>query len=118
MDNIKSEYRITPALSVTDLPSKRCVVTITKAALVQEVYLKHDLNKAQATEAVENFLEIIKGKLGSGKDVLISGFGKFNIKQKKARQGRNPQTGEQLTLEARKVVTFTPSGILKEKINI
>lgn len=92
-------------------------MTITKASLAQEVYLKHDLSKAQATEAVETFLEIIKGRLGSGEDVLISGFGKFNIKQKKARQGRNPQTGEKLTLTARKVVTFTPSGILRERIN-
>ena len=92
-------------------------MTITKADLVQNVYQKHDLTKAQATEAVEAFLQIAKGCLTRGEDLLISGFGKFNVKKKNSRRGRNPQTGKELVLGVRQVVTFKPSGILREKIN-
>lgn len=90
----------------------------TKAELAQQVYNNHDgLTKAQATEAVEAFLRISKNTLIDGSDLLISGFGKFNVRDKKARKGRNPQSGEDLTLEARRVVTFRPSWILKNKVN-
>jgi len=92
-------------------------MTLTKADLVQRVYQNHNLTKAQAAEAVEAFLRIAKQCLGGGEDLLISGFGKFNVKQKNARRGRNPQTGAELILEARKVVTFKPSGILRARIN-
>ncbi len=93
-------------------------MTLTKAELVQQVYKNHDsLTKAQATESVECFLRISKNSLINGENLLLSGFGKFNVKDKKARRGRNPQTGEELTLEARRVVTFKPSGILRDKIN-
>jgi integration host factor subunit alpha len=92
-------------------------MTITKADLVQNVYQKHDLTKAQATEAVETFLHIAKNCLVAGEDLLISGFGKFNVKRKNSRRGRNPQTGKELVLEARQVVTFKPSGILRDMIN-
>jgi integration host factor subunit alpha len=92
-------------------------MTLTKADLVQKVYQEHNLTKAQASEAVETFLKIAKNCLENGEDLLVSGFGKFNVKDKKARRGRNPQTGEELILAARKVVTFKPSGILREKIN-
>ncbi len=93
-------------------------MTLTKADLVQQVYKKHEnLTKAQATESVEAFLRISKSSLISGADLLLSGFGKFNVKDKNSRRGRNPQTGAELTLEARRVVTFKPSGILREKIN-
>ena len=92
-------------------------MTLTKADLVQKVYEVHDLTKVQAAEAVETFLKISKNCLEGGQDLLISGFGKFNIKKKKARRGRNPQTGQELILDARKVVTFKPSGILRDKIN-
>lgn len=93
-------------------------MTLTKADLVQEVYKKHpQLTKSQATEAVEAFLEISKHSLIGGEDLLLSGFGKFNVKQKKPRRGRNPQTGSELTLDARQVVTFKPSGILRSLVN-
>ena len=92
-------------------------MTLTKADLVQSVYQKHDLTKAQAAEAVESFLQIAKSCLVEGEDLLISGFGKFNVKNKNARRGRNPQTGKELVLDARQVVTFKPSGILRERIN-
>ncbi len=93
-------------------------MTLTKADLVQQVYEKHDnLTKAQAAESVESFLRLSKETLISGSDLLLSGFGKFNVRDKKTRRGRNPQTVEDLTLDARRVVTFKPSGILRDKVN-
>ena len=92
-------------------------MTLTKADLVQKVYEDHELTKVQAAEVVETFLRISKTCLENGHDLLISGFGKFNVKDKKARRGRNPQTGDELILDKRKVVTFKPSGILRERIN-
>ena len=93
-------------------------MTLTKADVVQQIYKNHEeLTKAQATEAVEAFLRLSKDTLISGSDLLLSGFGKFNIRDKKPRRGRNPQTGDDLTLDARRVVTFKPSGILRDKVN-
>ncbi len=93
-------------------------MTLTKAELVQQVYKTHpSLSKTQATESVEAFLRISKNTLINGSDLLLSGFGKFNVKDKNSRRGRNPQTGDELTLDARRVITFKPSGILRDKIN-
>lgn len=92
-------------------------MTLTKADLVQKVYQNHNFTKSQAAETVETFLRIAKDSLNRGEDLLLSGFGKFNVKQKNARRGRNPQTGDELILDARKVVTFKPSGILRARIN-
>lgn len=93
-------------------------MTLTKSDLVQQVYKKHEsLTKSQATESVEILLRLAKDALADGSDLLLSGFGKFNVKHKKNRLGRNPQTGEQLNLDARRVVTFKPSGILRQRIN-
>ena len=93
-------------------------MTLTKADIIQQVYKQHEgLTKIQATDSVETFLRISKNSLINGSDLLLSGFGKFNVKDKKARKGRNPQTGEDLILDARRVVTFSPSGILRDKVN-
>ena len=93
-------------------------MTLTKADLTQQVYKQHDsLTKQQAAEAVESFLRISKDSLIGGSDLLLSGFGKFKVSDKEPRKGRNPQTGAELMLEARRVVTFKPSGILRNKIN-
>jgi integration host factor subunit alpha len=93
-------------------------MTITKADLVQQIYNKHkNLTKSQAINFVEAFLRLSKETLINGSDLLLSGFGKFNVRDKKTRRGRNPQTGHELTLEARRVVTFKPSGILRDKVN-
>jgi integration host factor subunit alpha len=93
-------------------------MTLTKADLVQEVYKNHqELTKAEATESVETLIRLSKQSLIEGSDLLLSGFGKFNVKEKNARRGRNPQTGNELILGPRRVVTFKPSGILREKIN-
>ena len=75
------------------------------------------LNKKRATELVDALLEIIKERLVEGEDVLVTGFGKFQVRFKWARKGRNPQTGEGLMLRPRRVVTFQCSSVLKDKIN-
>ncbi|PIE60087.1 MAG: integration host factor subunit alpha [Desulfobulbus propionicus] len=93
-------------------------MTLTKADLVQQIYKSHPmLTKSEATQSVETFLALAKDSLISGQDLLLSGFGKFNIKDKNPRRGRNPQTGSELILDARRVVTFKPSGILRTRIN-
>ncbi len=93
-------------------------MTLTKVDIINKVYATNPkMTKIQAREAVETILRIIKSSLENGEDVLLSGFGKFNVKAKSARKGRNPQTGEAVLLEARKVVTFKPSGLLREKVN-
>ena len=93
-------------------------MTLTKADIIRQVHNQHEgLSKIQATDSVEAFLSISKDSLINGSDLLLSGFGKFNVKDKKARKGRNPQTGEELILGARRVVTFNPSGILRDKVN-
>ena len=92
-------------------------MTLTKADLVRKLYESEVVTKAEAVEAVEAVIEIIKETLENGEDVRISRFGKFMVKDKRARRGRNPHTGEELILAPRRVVTFKPSGILRKKIN-
>ena len=93
-------------------------MTLTKVDLIGQVKATNPkMTKIQAREAVETIIRIIKSSLDNGDDVLLSGFGKFNVKAKSARKGRNPQTGESLMIDARKVVTFKPSGKLREKVN-
>jgi integration host factor subunit alpha len=70
-----------------------------------------------AYDAVETVLQLIKNDLENGNDVLLSGFGKFYVRDKSERRGRNPQTGDAMMLDARRVVTFKPSGILRKKVN-
>ncbi len=92
-------------------------MTLTKADLVERVQHRTTLSRPESVRAVETLLEIIKSRLEAGENVLISGFGKFAIKDKRARRGRNPHTGEDLILEPRRVVTFHPSGVLRRKLN-
>jgi integration host factor subunit alpha len=93
-------------------------MTLTKADLAQRVYECHEnMTKQKSVEAVEAFLRLSKNSLISGSDLLLSGFGKFNVRDKGARRGRNPQTGDELTLDSRRVVTFKPSGIFRDIVN-
>jgi len=93
-------------------------MTMTKADLARRVYDTHaSLTKIRAIDAVDTFLSLAKASLISGQNLLLSGFGKFTIKDKNLRQGRNPQTGDPLTLDARRVVTFKPSGKLRARVN-
>ncbi len=89
----------------------------TKANITDSIYRKLNLPKSKSVQAVESLLEIIKRTLASGEDVLISGFGKFCIKDKEKRRGRNPQTGEDMMLGSRRVVTFRCSRMLRERVN-
>jgi len=91
--------------------------TMTKANLVDEVYSKIGFTKKEASRLVELVFGTIKSELGKGGRVKISGFGNFIVRQKKARVGRNPQTGQKLTIQARQVLTFRPSQVLKVKLN-
>ena len=92
-------------------------MTLTKVDIIKAVEEANGFTKKKATETVESLIEIIKGSLASGEDVLVSNFGKFCVKEKAERRGRNPSTGEDLMLPARKVVIFKCSGKLREKIN-
>ena len=90
---------------------------LTKAHIVEAVADQNDLTKTQSSDTVEILLEIIKSSLESGEDVLVSGFGKFCVKEKNERRGRNPSTGEDMFLRPRKVVTFRCSRQLRDKMN-
>ena len=90
---------------------------MTKADLIEQVYLKVGLPRTESVELVEQVLEIIKETLEQGENVKISGFGSFNIREKRPRRGRNPQTGEPLELDRRKILTFKPSQKLRIAIN-
>lgn len=93
-------------------------MTVTKADLIRQIYQSHPaLTKIRSTQAVEMFLNLAKDSLIAGNALLLSGFGKFKIKDKRLRRGRNPQTGEELMLTARRVVTFKPSGKLRCRVN-
>ena len=95
-------------------------MALTKNQIVDTVYeraLRFNHPRAKTIETVETLLEIIKRSLKEGEDVLISGFGKFSVKEKQERKGRNPATGETMTLPPRKVVAFKCSGKLRNKIN-
>ncbi len=92
-------------------------MALTKEKVIQNINEVSGLSKPEARAAVERVLEIMKGTLAAEEDILISGFGKFSVRQKKARRGRNPQTRSDLILRARKVVIFKISGILRQRIN-
>ena len=92
-------------------------MTITKALLTDSVYNHSNFQKKQSIQIVDSLLEIIKRTLTSGEDVMITGFGKFIVNEKDSRKGRNPQTGSDLQLDARRVVIFKCSGILRKKLN-
>ena len=90
-------------------------MALTKSDIVTEVH-NFGIPKKKSAEVIENLLEIIKRSLESSEDVLISGFGKFCVKDKASRRGRNPATGEDLMLRKRRVVTFKCSGKLRNKV--
>jgi integration host factor subunit alpha len=91
-------------------------MALTKNDIVTAIH-EIGFTKKKSVEIIESLLEIIKQRLESGEDVLISGFGKFCVNEKKARRGRNPATRSDLVLRARRIVTFKCSGKLRNKIN-
>ena len=92
-------------------------MALTKADIVEAVQTDMGFTRHQSIELVESLLETIKSKLESGEDVLVSGFGKFCVNKKRERRGRNPATGEDHMIAARRVVTFKCSGKLRERVN-
>ena len=92
-------------------------MALTKIQIVESIHNQIGLPKNKSTEIVETLLEIIKKTLASGEDVIVSNFGRFCVKSKKERRGRNPATGDDLMLEPRKVVTFKCSGKLRDRVN-
>jgi integration host factor subunit alpha len=93
-------------------------MTLTKADIVELIAEGNGFTKKQSIEIVQTLIEIIKSTLASGEDVLVSGFGKFCVQNKGLRKGRNPATGEPLMLDARKIITFKCSGVLRDRINV
>ena len=92
-------------------------MALTKHDIAEQIQTGLGFPKNQSLEVTESLLELIKSSLESGEDVLVSGFGKFCVKDKKERKGRNPATDEDLMLSARRVVTFKCSGQLRKKVN-
>jgi integration host factor subunit alpha len=90
---------------------------LTKIELVEMIYSELDMPKKDCVKLVESFFDIIKDELANGNDVMISGFGKWSVKKKKPRVGRNPKTGEEMTIDARTVVTFKCAENLRSEIN-
>jgi len=91
--------------------------TVTKADIVEQVYEKIGFSKKEATELVELVFDSLKEILQNGEKIKISGFGNFIVRSKNERIGRNPQTGEQIKISARRVLTFRPSQVLKAMMN-
>ena len=92
-------------------------MTVTKDNLTNSIQKRLELPKSRSAELIESFFEIIKETLESGQDILISGFGKFCVKDKTERRGRNPRTGRDKMLESKRIVAFKCSRVLKDKLN-
>ena len=98
-------------------PKEHASMTLTKDHIISSIGNRIGVTKFESTRLVESVLETIKTSLSYGEDVLISGFGKFIVRKKEARRGRNPATGEDLTLEPRRVITFKCSARMRDRIN-
>ena len=92
-------------------------MALTKAHIIESIHSKLGLPKKNCAEIFETLLDIMRNSLADGDEVLISGFGKFCVKNKKERRGRNPATGSDMMLDQRRVVTFRCSSVLRSKIN-
>ena len=92
-------------------------MSLTKSHIIDSIYNNCGFSKKRSTDHLESVLKLIKKTLESGEDVMISGFGKFCVKDKSTRRGRNPATGNDLILDARRVVVFQCSPVLKAKVN-
>ena len=92
-------------------------MTLTKAHLVDRIHDATGISRLKSVKLIDSIFEIMKKTLEGGEDILISGFGKFCVKEKGKRRGRNPVTGEDLMLAPRKVIVFISSGVLRDKVN-
>ncbi len=92
-------------------------MTMTKADIVERIYEKVGFSKKEATEVVEAIFELLKERLEHGEKVKVSGFGNFVVNEKRPRKGRNPQTGQEIVISGRRVLTFKASQVLKKTMN-
>jgi len=92
-------------------------MTLTKDHLITSIGNRLGISRFESSRIIEAVLETVKSSLSDGEDVLISGFGKFIVREKAARRGRNPQTGQDLTLEPRRVITFKCASVMRDRIN-
>lgn len=92
-------------------------MTLTKAQIVEALFAKNLFTKTGSARIIDTLFELIKRSLQNGEDVLVSGFGKFSVKEKQAHRGRNPQTGKPIRLPSRRVVIYKCSGILQAAMN-
>jgi len=90
---------------------------MTKAEIVEQIYEKVGFSRRESSDIVETMLEIMKESLAEGEKIKISGFGNFVVRAKRERVGRNPHTGQEIKISARKVITFKASQILKTAVN-
>jgi integration host factor subunit alpha len=93
---------------------RRTIMSMNKIDITESIREKFGMPKKECVKIVESLFDIIKADLNNGNDVMISGFGKWTVKAKKERKGRNPKTGKAMTINARKVVTFKPSNVLRK----
>jgi integration host factor subunit alpha len=89
----------------------------TKADIIDDIVVRTGLDRKTASDGVETFMEIIKSNLSKNEDVSLSGFGKFHVREKRARRGRNPKSGEEITITPRRVITFSLSNVLRAKLD-
>ena len=92
-------------------------MTCTKTTIIEKISEEIDQSPPEAKDTVEHLLEIMKSTLASGEDVMISGFGKFQVNEKAPRKGRNPATGKDMMLDGRRTVTFKCAGMLRDNLN-
>lgn len=92
-------------------------MTMTKADIVEGIYEEAGFSKKDATDVVESIFELLKQRLAQGEKVKISGFGNFVVSEKRPRRGRNPQTGDEIIISGRRVLTFKASHVLKKTMN-
>jgi len=92
-------------------------MALTKQEIINSIYGEIGISKTECVQITDNIFEIIKEELENGHAVKISGFGKWTVKPKRKRMGRNPQTGERMVIDARKVITFKASNLLKDALN-
>jgi integration host factor subunit alpha len=90
---------------------------MTKADIVEKVYLKTGFSKKESAEIVEKVFDLVKTTVAKGEKIKLAGFGNFVVKEKSTRRGRNPQTGQEIEISSRRILTFKPSQVLKAAIN-
>ena len=90
---------------------------MTKADIIEAIYDEVGFSKRESADIVETTFDIIKETLENGENIKLSGFGSFNIRDKKARRGRNPQTGEEITITPRRILTFKSSNVFRDQLN-